>query len=78
MEDTKSRVIGVLADALGVDDITMRDRFVADLGIRPGEEVNLLLELADEFGMDVPTSDASAWRTVGDAVHWFEAAEVSA
>jgi acyl carrier protein len=64
------RVTKVIVDRLGVDEseIKMEASFRDDLGADSLDVVELVMELEDEFDMEISDDDAEKIATVGDAV----------
>ncbi len=69
---TFERVRDIVAEDLGVDEdkITMDSRFIEDLGADSLDAVELILEMEEEFGLEISDEDAEKIRTVGDAVRY--------
>ncbi len=73
MADTiENRVRDIIIDELGVDDeqVTGEASFMEDLGADSLDTVELVMAFEEEFGIDIPDSDAEGMRTVGDAVRY--------
>lgn len=66
------RILNIIAKNLGrnVSDITYTQRFADDLGADSLDIVELIMALENEFGIDIPDSDAEKIQTVGDAVNY--------
>ena len=66
---TFDKVKDVVLDKLGVEDslITMEASFVDDLGADSLDTVELIMELEEEFGIEIPDDDAENITTVGAA-----------
>ncbi|NQV37849.1 MAG: acyl carrier protein [Candidatus Marinimicrobia bacterium] len=71
---TYDKVKEVIVDKLGVeeDKITMEASFVDDLGADSLDTVELIMELEEEFGIEIPDEDAENMTTVGAAVTYIE------
>jgi acyl carrier protein len=67
----KERVIDIVADQLGVskDKITEETSFVNDLGADSLDTVELVLELEDEFDINIP-DDEEAPKTIGESIDY--------
>jgi acyl carrier protein len=48
----------------------MDSRFIEDLGADSLDAVELILEMEEEFGLEISDEDAEKIRTVGDAVRY--------
>lgn len=70
MADALERVTKIIVDRLGVDeaDVTLEASFKEDLGADSLDVVELVMELEDEFDMEISDEDAEKIATVGDAV----------
>jgi acyl carrier protein len=70
------RVTGIVAEQLGVDKdkITKETSFVNDLGADSLDTVELVMELEEEFDINIPDDAAEKIQTVGQAVEHIEAA----
>jgi acyl carrier protein len=68
------RVTKVVVDRLGVEegDVKMEASFRDDLGADSLDVVELVMELEDEFDMEISDEDAEKIATVGDAVTYIE------
>lgn len=75
MADTLDRVKKIIVDRLGVDEskITLEASFKEDLGADSLDVVELVMELEDEFDMEISDEDAEKITTVGDVVKYIEA-----
>jgi len=70
------RVKDIVADNLGVDrdKITPETSFVNDLGADSLDTVELVMELEEEFDIQIPDDQAEKIKTVGEAVDYIDAA----
>jgi len=68
------RVTKVIVDRLGVDEseVKMEASFRDDLGADSLDVVELVMELEDEFDMEISDEDAEQISTVGSAVSYIE------
>lgn len=71
---TFDKVKEVIIDKLGVeaDKIDMEASFVDDLGADSLDTVELIMELEEEFGIEIPDEDAEKMTTVGAAVEYID------
>lgn len=76
MADVKERVIDIVADQLGVskDKISEETSFVNDLGADSLDTVELVMELEEEFDINIPDDAAEKIQTVGQAIDHIEKA----
>ena len=74
MSDTLNKVTDIIIDKLGIDKekITSDSRFIEDLGADSLDTVELIMELEEEFGLEIPDEEAEKLATVGDAVKYIE------
>lgn len=74
MADTFERVKKIIVDRLGVDEskITLEASFKEDLGADSLDVVELVMELEDEFDMEISDEDAEKISTVGEVVKYIE------
>ncbi|MFY0542836.1 acyl carrier protein [Brevibacillus sp. H7] len=74
MADTFDRVKKIIVDRLGVDEskITLEASFKEDLGADSLDVVELVMELEDEFDMEISDEDAEKISTVGEVVKYIE------
>jgi acyl carrier protein len=75
MADVLERVTKIVVDRLGVDEaeVKVEARFKDDLGADSLDVVELVMELEDEFDMEISDEDAEKIVTVGDAVNYIQA-----
>jgi acyl carrier protein len=76
----QDRVIDIVAEQLGVskDQITRETSFVNDLGADSLDTVELVMELEEEFDINIPDDVAEKIQTVGQAIdHIAKAVESS-
>lgn len=74
MASIADRVKGIIVEQLGVneDQVTEDASFVEDLGADSLDLVELILALEEEFGTEIPDTDAEKIRTVGEAVNFIK------
>ena len=74
MASSAERVIDIVADQLGVDKekITLETSFVDDLGADSLDTVELVMELEEEFDINIPDDAAEKIRTVGHGVEYID------
>ncbi|WP_053362129.1 acyl carrier protein [Bacillus sp. FJAT-27251] len=72
MAEVLERVTKIIVDRLGVDEnqVTLEASFKDDLGADSLDVVELVMELEDEFDMEISDDDAEKIATVGDAVNY--------
>ena len=71
---TLDKVKEVIIDKLGVeeDKIAPEASFVDDLGADSLDTVELIMELEEEFGIEIPDEDAEKITTVTAAVNYID------
>jgi acyl carrier protein len=74
MSDIFTRVKNIVVDRLGVDEskVTPEATFKDDLGADSLDVVELIMELEDEFDLEISDDDAEKINTVGDVVTYIE------
>lgn len=74
-DDIFNRVKKIVVDRLGVDeaDVKMESSFKDDLGADSLDVVELVMELEDEFDLEISDEDAEKITTVGEVVKYIEA-----
>ena len=74
MASTLERVTDIVAEQLGVDKdkISAETSFVNDLGADSLDTVELVMELEEEFDINIPDDAAEKIQTVGQAVAFIE------
>ncbi|CAM5187056.1 Acyl carrier protein OS=Ureibacillus acetophenoni OX=614649 GN=acpP PE=3 SV=1 [Ureibacillus acetophenoni] len=74
MTTVLERVTKVVVDRLGVDEseVKLEASFREDLGADSLDVVELVMELEDEFDMEISDEDAEKIATVGDAINYIE------
>lgn len=72
MADTFERVKQIIVDRLDADEskVTMEASFKEDLEADSLDVVELVMELEDEFDMEISDEEAEKINTVGDAVNY--------
>mgnify|MGYP001273728208 FL=1 len=70
-----AKVSGIIAKQLKVDEteIKLEKSLIDDLNADSLDIVELVMSMEDEFGFEIPDSDAEKLRTVGDAVDYIAA-----
>ena len=68
------KVKEVIIDKLGIEDskIESKSSFVDDLGADSLDTVELIMQLEEEFGIEIPDEDAEKITTVQAAVDYIE------
>ena len=79
MASVSERVIDIVAEQLGVskDKVTPETSFVNDLGADSLDTVELVMELEEEFDINIPDDAAEKIQTVGQAIDFIEKAQES-
>ncbi|UFU00995.1 acyl carrier protein [Radiobacillus kanasensis] len=74
MADTLERVKKIVVDRLDVEEskVTMEASFKDDLEADSLDVVELVMELEDEFDMEISDEEAEKIQTVGDAVKYID------
>ena len=71
-ESTESKVKAIIVKQLGVAEeaVVLNKSFVDDLGADSLDVVELVMAMEEEFGFEIPDTEAENIRTVGDAVKY--------
>ena len=74
MSDKQDKVIDIIVDKLGVEKnkVTPEANFINDLGADSLDQVELIMELEEEFSIEIPDEDAENITTVSAAVEYIE------
>jgi acyl carrier protein len=72
MADVAERIKGIIKEQLMVeaDEVTETASFVDDLGADSLDTVEMIMEIEDEFGIEIPDEDAEKIATVSDAIEY--------
>jgi acyl carrier protein len=72
MADIEERLKKIIAEQLMVDEeeITPEASFVDSLGADSLDTVEMIMEIEDEFGIEIPDEDAEKLVTVGEAIEY--------
>jgi len=72
MSDIEERLKKIIAEQLMVDEeeITPEASFVDSLGADSLDTVEMIMEIEDEFGIEIPDEDAEKLVTVGEAIEY--------
>ncbi len=73
-EEIFEQVKEVIADRLGVDpdEIKMESRLIEDLGADSLDNAELVMNLEEKFGIEIPDEDQSKIQTIEDIVNYIE------
>ncbi len=74
MADIAEQVRQIIAEQLMVDleEVTDDASFVEDLGADSLDTVEMIMEIEDEFGIEIPDEDAEKMQTVGQAIEYIK------
>ena len=74
MSNISEKVKGIIVEQLGVDQdqVTEDASFVDDLGADSLDQVELVMALEEEFGIEIPDEDAEKITRVKEAVEYVE------
>jgi len=73
-EEIFEQVKEVIADRLGVDpdEIKWESRLVEDLGADSLDNAELVMNLEEKFGIEIPDEDQTKIQTIEDIVNYIE------
>ncbi len=69
------KIKAVIVEQLGVEEdvvITLETSMMKDLDADSLDAVEIMMELEDEFDIEIPDEDAEAFKTIGDIVKYVE------
>ena len=74
MSANEAKVKQIIAEKLGVseDKVVPSASFVDDLGADSLDQVELIMALEDEFGVEIPDEDAEKLKSVKDALDYID------
>ena len=74
MPSTEERVIEIVCEHLGVnkEQVKRSTSFQEDMGADSLDIVELVMELEEEFGINIPDDQAEKIKTIGEAVDYIE------
>jgi acyl carrier protein len=80
MASVEERVVDIVAEQLGVDKdkIKRESNFVNDLGADSLDTVELVMELEEEFDINIADDAAEKIQTVGEAIAHIDSSSASA
>lgn len=75
MPSVEERVTEIVCENLGVnkDQVKRETRFIEDIGADSLDIVELIMELEEEFEINIPDDQAEKIKTVGEAITYIEA-----
>ena len=70
-----NKVVEIIIEQLGVEDkeITMETSLMKDLEAASLDAVEIIMALEDEFGIEIPDTEAENFKSIGDIVKYIEA-----
>ncbi|HEK4607040.1 TPA: acyl carrier protein [Clostridioides difficile] len=70
-----NKVVEIIIEQLGVEDkeITMEISLMKDLEADSLDAVEIIMALEDEFGIEIPDTEAENFKSIGDIVKYIEA-----
>lgn len=73
--DLKTKVLSIIMEQLEVSEADVKNEnasFVNDLGADSLDNVELVMALEEEFGIEIPDEEAEKITTVGEAIQFVE------
>lgn len=69
------KVREIIVEQLGVeaDQVKLESNFIDDLGADSLDTVELIMAFEEEFGVDIPDTEAEKIKTVKDVIDYIEA-----
>lgn len=73
--EVAEKIIEIIAKKLDKpkEDIKPEMSFIADLGADSLDTVEIMMEIEDEFSLNIPEEDAEKIETIADAIKYVEA-----
>ena len=70
--NVEQKVKGIIAEQLGVaeDEIKTTSSFIEDLGADSLDIVELVMQMEEEFEVEIPDEEAENIKAVGDAINY--------
>ena len=67
-----NKVVEIIIEQLGVEDkeITMETSLMKDLEADSLDAVEIIMALEDEFGIEIPDTEAENFKSIGDIVKY--------
>ena len=80
MSSVEDKVKDIIAEELGVEreKLTDESSFMDDLGADSLDQVELVMALEEEFGIEIPDEDAEKMSSVGEAIKYIGSKTASA
>ena len=74
-DNIEEKVKKIIVEQLTVkpDQVTPEAKFMEDLGADSLDNVELIMALEEEFGLEVPDEEAEKLQSVGDVIKYIEA-----
>lgn len=77
IQDTKKRVIHIVADKLSIDPSTITETAtLQDLGADSLDMVEIIMKLEDEFDISIDDEKAEAFENLGDVITYVNSLRV--
>jgi len=72
MSEIETRLKKIVAKNLDIGEarITLDSRYIDDLGADSLDQVELIMALEEEFGVEIPDEDAEKIRTIADTLKY--------
>ncbi len=70
--ESADRIKKIIVKQSGIDEskITENSSFLDDLGLDSLDIIELIMELEEEFDLEIPDKEAEKMKTVGDAIKY--------
>ena len=74
MSDKQDKVIDIIVDKLGVEKnkVTPEANFINDLGADSLDQVELIMELEEEFDLEISDEEAESLTTVSEVINFLD------
>lgn len=73
-KDVEARVKEIIVEQLNVDaaQVTPQASFTTDLGADSLDQVELIMKLEEDFGIEIPDTETEKIKTVGNAIDFIK------
>ena len=74
MSNNKEKIVEIIMDKLAIEESKITDdaKFIDDLGADSLDTVELIMQLEEEFGIEIPDEDAEKITTVQAAIDYLD------
>jgi acyl carrier protein len=72
MRTTEQRIVRVIAEQIGLEEgaVERAENLRIDLGLDSLDDIEIVMALEDEFGLEIADEAAEKWKTVADIARY--------